>query len=114
MKDKEKETVVSEEENGKKDVPKPEDILVQTRHTLALEGEEISYTVTCGRIVLKKETEKDGEAEGENSRDEPATEGPRDGHDFEDSTQPRGPARRQHGPTVSLSGPTGRGRGARP
>ena len=70
MKDKEKETVVSEEENGKKDVPKPEDILVQTRHTLALEGEEISYTVTCGRIVLKKETEKDGEAEGEKPKAE--------------------------------------------
>ncbi len=43
----------------------PKDEIVQTQHTIAINGEEIKYTVTCGTIVLKEESEKDGEKAGE-------------------------------------------------
>ena len=39
------------------------DVLVETRHSLTIEGQEIHYTVTCGTMVLKEEAEKKGEKE---------------------------------------------------
>ena len=45
--------------------PPPQDQLVETKHTLFIHGQQISYTVTCGRIVLKEEAQKKGENEGE-------------------------------------------------
>lgn len=43
----------------------PKDDLVESKHSLTLEGQVIPYTVTCGTIVLKEESEKKGEEEGE-------------------------------------------------
>ena len=53
-------------EQDKADTPKPEpkDNLVETKHVVTINGRKINYTVTCGTIVLKEETEKEGKAEG--------------------------------------------------
>lgn len=48
--------------------PTPEDKLSITQHSVSINGREIKYTVTCGTIVLKEETEKDGKAEGETAK----------------------------------------------
>jgi carboxypeptidase C (cathepsin A) len=42
-----------------------EDRLVETHHSATISGQTIPYTVTCGTIILKEETEKGGEAKGE-------------------------------------------------
>ena len=52
-------------EETKESKPEPKDQLVETKHTLTLNGETIAYTVTAGTIVLKQETEKEGASEGE-------------------------------------------------
>lgn len=41
------------------------DNLVETKHSITLSGQAISYTVTTGTLVLKEEAEKEGTAEGE-------------------------------------------------
>ncbi|MFM8322145.1 MAG: S10 family peptidase [Chloroflexota bacterium] len=45
--------------------PEPKDELVVTQHTALIDGQEIAYTVTCGTLVLKEETEGKGEKEGQ-------------------------------------------------
>ncbi|HEX7393453.1 MAG TPA: hypothetical protein VF313_00860 [Anaerolineaceae bacterium] len=47
--------------------PVPQDNLVETKHFVLLNGQQIAYTVTTGTIVLKEESEKkeDGGSEGE-------------------------------------------------
>jgi carboxypeptidase C (cathepsin A) len=54
-----------EEEKDSKQEKKPEDVLVETQHSIVIDGVEIPYTVTCGTIVLKEETEKKGENAGQ-------------------------------------------------
>jgi carboxypeptidase C (cathepsin A) len=51
----------------KTETPQPpvQDNLVETKHSVTLNGETIAYTVTTGTIVLKQESEKDGASEGE-------------------------------------------------
>ena len=53
--------------NGKDEKPKtePKDNLVETKHSVTINGQVLTYTVTTGTIVLKEETEKEGKAEGE-------------------------------------------------
>lgn len=51
--------------------PAPKDVLVETKHSLTINGQEIHYTVTCGTIVLKEEAEKKGEKEGESEGEKP-------------------------------------------
>jgi carboxypeptidase C (cathepsin A) len=51
--------------------PVPKDVLVETKHSLTIEGREIRYTVTCGTMVLKEEAEKKGEKEGESEGERP-------------------------------------------
>ncbi|MCA9921359.1 MAG: hypothetical protein KC421_03250, partial [Anaerolineales bacterium] len=53
--------------NDKDEKPKvkPKDNLVETKHSVTINGQVVNYTVTTGTIVLKEETEKDGKAEGE-------------------------------------------------
>lgn len=51
--------------------PPPQDRLVQTRHTVTIDGHEVGYTVTTGVIVLKEETEKKGDKEGEFEGEKP-------------------------------------------
>jgi carboxypeptidase C (cathepsin A) len=47
------------------------DMLVETHHSLSIDGREVSYTVTCGTLVLKEEAEKKGEQEGESEGEKP-------------------------------------------
>ena len=51
--------------------PPPQDQLVTTQHTLTVNGQAIPYTVTTGTIVLKEETEKAGENEGQAEGEKP-------------------------------------------
>ena len=46
----------------------PEDNIVQTQHTLTIDGKPLNYTATTGTIVLKEESEKDEKAEGEKAK----------------------------------------------
>ena len=64
-------TVEKEEVREKKaDDKKPEvlDQLSVTRHRARIGGKQVAYTVTCGTMVLKEESEKEGKAEGERAR----------------------------------------------
>jgi carboxypeptidase C (cathepsin A) len=45
--------------------PEVQDNLVETKHSITMNGQEIAYTVTTGTIVLKEEAEKEGASEGE-------------------------------------------------
>lgn len=58
---------MADQDNQKTDEKKTEvrDQLVETKHSITLNGETISYTVTTGTIVLKEESEKEGASEGE-------------------------------------------------
>ncbi len=62
----------SEAEN-KPEEKKPElkDQLVQTQHTIVIDGQTIEYTVTTGTIVLKEEAEKTGDKAGESEGEKP-------------------------------------------
>jgi carboxypeptidase C (cathepsin A) len=51
--------------------PPPQDVLVETKHRLIINRQEIHYTVTCGTMVLKEEAEKKGEKEGESEGEKP-------------------------------------------
>jgi carboxypeptidase C (cathepsin A) len=49
----------------------PKDVLVETQHSVIINGQEIQYKVTCGMLVLKEEVEKKGEKEGESEGEKP-------------------------------------------
>jgi carboxypeptidase C (cathepsin A) len=51
--------------------PPPTDEIVETRHRAVVGGRSIEYTVTTGTLVLKEETEKKGEHEGESEGEKP-------------------------------------------
>ena len=42
----------------------PQDRLCTTQHSIHITGKELRYSVTCGTMVLREESEKDGTAEG--------------------------------------------------
>lgn len=46
----------------------PTDRIVKTKHQCRIDGESFSYTVTCGTIVLREETEKEGVRETDKPR----------------------------------------------
>ncbi len=48
--------------------PPPTDRLAVTRHRLRLAGRDLDYTATCGTVVLREESEKEGVAEKEKAR----------------------------------------------
>jgi carboxypeptidase C (cathepsin A) len=59
----------SEEEQKKEERPVPKDNLVETQHTITIDGQEIKYTVTAGTMVMKEETtDREKESEGEKPR----------------------------------------------
>ena len=60
---------IKKDEQAAPSVPKDE--LVETKHSIIIDGKEIKYTVTCGTIVLKEESEKKGEKEGESEGEKP-------------------------------------------
>jgi carboxypeptidase C (cathepsin A) len=67
MADQEKEAKKTEEATQ----ATPKDVLVETKHSLTIDGKELHYTVTCGTMVLKEEAEKKGEKEGESEGEKP-------------------------------------------
>lgn len=54
-----------------KEPPEVKDNLVETKHSVTIQGQQINYTVTCGTLVLKEEAEKKGDNEGENEGEKP-------------------------------------------
>jgi carboxypeptidase C (cathepsin A) len=44
--------------------PAPQDQLSITQHSIRIAGKELRYRVTCGTMVLREESEKEGTAEG--------------------------------------------------
>jgi carboxypeptidase C (cathepsin A) len=67
MTEPEKEAKKSEETTP----PEPKDELVESKHSVTINGQEIRYTVICGTMVLKEEAEKKGEKEGEFEGEKP-------------------------------------------
>src|SRR6059058_2476150 len=61
---------VEEKTVEKKDEKKPDPIdkICVTRHRAKLGKQTLSYTVTCGTMVLREEAEKEGKSEGEKAR----------------------------------------------
>lgn len=55
----------AEIKDEKKEKPEAKDNLVVTQHTITIDGQEIAYTVTTGTIILKEETEREKDYEGE-------------------------------------------------
>ncbi|MFQ5615570.1 MAG: S10 family peptidase, partial [Anaerolineales bacterium] len=53
-----------DKKDEKKEHPEPEDNLVETQHSVVIDGEEIRYTVTAGTIVLKEEGGREKKSEG--------------------------------------------------
>ena len=51
--------------------PAPRDQINEVQHAVTIAGQEISYTVTTGTLVLKEETEKKGDKEGEAEGEKP-------------------------------------------
>jgi carboxypeptidase C (cathepsin A) len=49
----------------------PKDEIVETKHSVVIEGQTVAYTVTTGRIVLKEEAEKKGEEAGKSEGEKP-------------------------------------------
>ena len=52
--------------DGLSETKEPKDDIVTSQHTIMIAGREINYTVTCGTMVLKEESEKGGDAKNEN------------------------------------------------
>ena len=55
-----------EEKNEK--YPEPKEQISQTQHSVSINGQEISYTVTAGTIILKEESKRDEKSEGEKAK----------------------------------------------
>lgn len=65
----EEKPALSKVEGKKEEKPTPKDNLVESKHTIKIDGKEIKYTVTTGTIVLKEETsDREKESEGEKPR----------------------------------------------
>jgi len=58
-------------DSSKDSKPAPNDQIVETKHSIMMNGQLIHYTVTTGTIVLKEETEKQGEKAGESEGEKP-------------------------------------------
>jgi len=58
-----------EEKKPEEKKPEPKDNLVETKHSLLIDGKEIKYTVTAGTMVMKEETpDREKESEGEKAK----------------------------------------------
>ena len=53
-----------EEKKAESPKPTPQDVLIESKHTLTIGGKELAYTVITGTIVLKEEGEREKESEG--------------------------------------------------
>lgn len=52
------------DEKAEEKKPTPQDILVETNHTITIDGKELAYTVTTGTILLKEEGDREKESDG--------------------------------------------------
>jgi carboxypeptidase C (cathepsin A) len=52
----------------------PQDNIAVTYHAITIAGQEYTYTVTTGTMVLKEESERGGDAKNENEGDKPKAE----------------------------------------
>lgn len=59
------------EQKGDTQKPEQADSLVETHHSITIEGREIRYTVTTGTIILKEEREDNGEKSGASKGEQP-------------------------------------------
>lgn len=59
------------EESKEENKPAPKDQIVEVQHTVMISGQEISYTVSTGTLVLKEESEKTGDKAGESEGEKP-------------------------------------------
>jgi len=59
------ETKPTETKDEKKEKPEVKDNLIVTQHSVVIGGQEVKYTVTTGTLVLKEETDRDKDYEGE-------------------------------------------------
>jgi carboxypeptidase C (cathepsin A) len=57
--------MADEKQTEKAAKPEVQDNLVESKHSITLNGTTINYTVTTGTMILKEETEKEGANEGE-------------------------------------------------
>src|SRR5215475_13423488 len=57
-------------EGRENELSEPTDDLVTTRHTIALDDGELSYTATTGRIVLRQEGHTDDKFDGPQAKAE--------------------------------------------
>ncbi|TLN26439.1 peptidase S10 [bacterium] len=57
-----------EKKEEKKEKPELKDQIVVTQHKITLGGEDLHYTVTTGTIVLKDETDREKDYEGETAK----------------------------------------------
>lgn len=55
----------AEQKNEPQEKPQVKDQLVETKHSISLNGQTLAYTVTTGTLVMKEEAEKEGASEGE-------------------------------------------------
>jgi carboxypeptidase C (cathepsin A) len=55
-------------DQDKETKPEPTDVIVESQHSVTINGQLINYTVTTGTIVLKEEEEKEEKAEGEKAK----------------------------------------------
>ena len=53
---------------AKTPAPVPTDRIVTSKHKIKINGETIAYTVRCGTVVLKEDSEKDGNREADKAR----------------------------------------------
>jgi len=51
--------------------PAPRDQIIEAQHRAVIGGQEISYTITTGTLVLKEESEKTGDKAGESEGEKP-------------------------------------------
>lgn len=59
------------DEEKAEEKPVPKDELVETQHTITIQGQVIPYTVTCGTIVFKEEVEKKGDEQSKFEGEKP-------------------------------------------
>src|SRR5574338_1614282 len=59
------ETKTTETKEVKKERPEIKDQLVVTPHRITIGGEEVNYTATAGTVVLREETDREKDYEGE-------------------------------------------------
>ncbi len=59
---------MSEKNEDKNEIKEPEDNIVQSQHTVVIDGVEVNYTATTGTMILREEEEEDEKSKGEKAK----------------------------------------------